>query len=55
MPDCEDSISYAFRSVTIALRSPTELLYSALGDLALATTLTNARRKGFLLHTGFAQ
>jgi hypothetical protein len=38
--DCEDSISYTSRSVMIALRSTTELLYSASGDAALATTLT---------------
>ena len=37
--DCEDSISYTSRSVMIALRSATELLYSASGDAALATTL----------------
>ena len=37
--DCEDSISYTPRSVMIALRSTTELLYSASGDAALATTL----------------
>jgi hypothetical protein len=37
--DCQDSISYAPRSVMIALRSPTELIYSASGDPALATTL----------------
>ena len=37
--DCEDSISYTPRSVMIALRSPTELVYSASGDAALATTL----------------
>lgn len=37
--DCEDSISYTSRSVMIALRSPTELVYSASGDPALATTL----------------
>jgi hypothetical protein len=37
--DCEDSISYTSRSVMIALRSTTELLYSASGDAALATTL----------------
>ena len=37
--DCEDSISYTPRSVMIALRSPTELVYSATGDPALATTL----------------
>jgi len=37
--DCEDSISYTSRSVMIALRSPTELMYSASGDPALATTL----------------
>ena len=37
--DCEDSISYTPRSVMIALRSPTELIYSASGDAALATTL----------------
>ena len=37
--DCEDSISYTPRSVMIALRSPTELIYSASGDPALATTL----------------
>ena len=37
--DCEDSISYTSRSVMIALRSPTELIYSASGDSALATTL----------------
>jgi hypothetical protein len=37
--DCEDSISYTPRSVMIALRSTTELVYSASGDSALATTL----------------
>ena len=37
--DCEDSISYMARSVMIALRSATELIYSASGDPALATTL----------------
>ena len=37
--DCEDSISYTSRSVLIALRSATELSYTASGDLALATTL----------------
>ena len=37
--DCEDSISFTPRSVMIALRSTTELLYSASGDAALATTL----------------
>jgi hypothetical protein len=37
--DCEDSISYSSRSVMIALRSATELVYSASGDRALATTL----------------
>ena len=37
--DCEDSISYTSRSVMIALRSATELSYTASGDLALATTL----------------
>ena len=37
--DCADSISYTSRSVMIALRSPTELIYSASGDPALATTL----------------
>ncbi len=37
--DCEDSISYTSRSVIIALRSATELVYSASGDPALATTL----------------
>ena len=37
--DCEDSISYTSRSVMIALRSATELIYSASGDAALATTL----------------
>jgi hypothetical protein len=37
--DCEDSISYTSRSVMIALRSATELTYSASGDPALATTL----------------
>jgi hypothetical protein len=37
--DCEDSISYTPRSVMIALRSTTELVYSASGDAALATTL----------------
>jgi hypothetical protein len=37
--DCEDSISYTSRSVMIALRSATELVYSASGDSALATTL----------------
>ncbi len=37
--DCEDSISFTPRSVMIALRSPAELVYSASGDPALATTL----------------
>ena len=37
--DCENSISFTPRSVMIALRSPTELVYSASGDAALATTL----------------
>jgi hypothetical protein len=37
--DCEDSISYTSRSVMIALRSPTELIYSASGDPALATNM----------------
>ena len=37
--DCEDSISFTPRSVMIALRSATELIYSASGDPALATTL----------------
>jgi hypothetical protein len=37
--DCQDSISYTSRSVMIALRSATELIYSASGDPALATTL----------------
>ena len=37
--DCEDLISYTPRSVMIALRSATELIYSASGDAALATTL----------------
>jgi hypothetical protein len=37
--DCEDSISFTSRSVMIALRSTTELVYSASGDAALATTL----------------
>ena len=37
--ECEDSISYTPRSVMIALRSATELIYSASGDPALATTL----------------
>jgi len=37
--DCEDSISYMARSVMIALRSATELIHSASGDPALATTL----------------
>ena len=37
--DCADSISYTSRSVIIALRSATELIYSASGDPALATTL----------------
>jgi hypothetical protein len=37
--ECEDSISYTSRSVMIALRSTTELVYSASGDAALATTL----------------
>jgi len=37
--ECEDSISYTSRSVMIALRSATELVYSASGDPALATTL----------------
>ena len=38
--ECADSISYTSRSVMIALRSATELVYSASGDTALATTLT---------------
>ena len=37
--ECQDSISYTSRSVIIALRSATELVYSASGDPALATTL----------------
>ena len=37
--ECASSISYTPRSVIIALRSPTELVYSATGDPALATTL----------------
>ncbi len=37
--ECQDSISYTPRSVMIALRSTTELIYSASGDPALATTL----------------
>ena len=37
--ECEDSISYTSRSVMIVLRSETELVYSASGDPALATTL----------------
>jgi hypothetical protein len=37
--DCQDSISYTPRSVMIALRSAIELIYSASGDPALATTL----------------
>ena len=37
--DCADSISYTSRSVMISLRSATELIYSASGDPALATTL----------------
>ena len=37
--DCEDSMSDTSRSVMIALRSSTELIYSASGDPALATTL----------------
>ena len=37
--ECEDSISYTSRSVMIALRSTTELVYSASGNSALATTL----------------
>ena len=37
--DCQDSISYSPRSVMIALRSATVLIYSAPGDPALATTL----------------
>ena len=37
--DCEDSISYTSRSVMIALRSATELIYSASGDPVLTTTL----------------
>ena len=37
--DCEDLISFTSRSVMIALRSTTELIYSASGDAALATTL----------------
>ena len=42
--DCEDSISYTSRSVIIALRSATELVYSASGDPALATTLKKCAR-----------
>ena len=42
--DCADSISYTSRSVMIALRSPTELIYSASGDPALATTLKKCAR-----------
>ena len=42
--DCADSISYTSRSVMIALRSPTELMYSASGDPALATTLKKCAR-----------
>ena len=41
--DCEDSISFTSRSVMIALRSTTELIYSASGDAALATTLKKCR------------
>jgi hypothetical protein len=37
--ECQDSISYTPRSVMIALRSATKLIYSASGDPALATTL----------------
>ena len=37
--DCADSISYTSRNVMISLRSATELIYSASGDPALATTL----------------
>jgi hypothetical protein len=37
--ECQDSISFTPRSVMIALRSTTELVYSASGDPALATTL----------------
>ena len=37
--ECQDLISYTPRSVMIALRSATELIYSASGDPALATTL----------------
>jgi hypothetical protein len=37
--ECADSISYTSRSVMIGLRSATELVYSASGDPALATTL----------------
>ena len=37
--ECQDSISYTSRSVIIALRSASELVYSASGDPALATTL----------------
>jgi hypothetical protein len=37
--ECQDSISYTPRSVMIAMRSATELIYSASGDPALATTL----------------
>jgi hypothetical protein len=37
--ECEDSISYTSRSVMVVLRSETELVYSASGDPALATTL----------------
>jgi len=37
--DCEDSISFTPRSVMIALRSTTGLVYSASGDSALATIL----------------
>ena len=44
--DCQDSISYTPRSVMIALRSPTELIYSASGDPALATTLKKCAPQG---------
>jgi hypothetical protein len=37
--ECADSISYTSRSTVITLRSATELVYSASGDSALATTL----------------
>jgi hypothetical protein len=37
--DCQDSISYASRTVYIRLRSDNEVSYSPTGDPVLATTL----------------